>query len=645
MIFDHVLTRGAARSLGVLAIAVPVVATFFFVYLLAYRETPLDTLVNNFPLFLQLLQSNISIPTSAAFSIPTATTTKLLDVAPHNIMAASPLPAQSLLNTYNDEHNLHESDISNFTLPPLVNGLLKVAMFLERRGYGVTATQIPGYSSLVVLFQSLERTLLGPIFYLLATRQTLSWIVSAIHLWMASELVFYVYFWRRLAHLQHVGGMMQGPKSSKDRKELFQRCMETVSPGEGARKWVETWFDTGRTAEPAKFDQVGRSNMMHWLAWSFWAASVDEIFESPSGMMELNAMVDTIERTKDIRFAKGFNPEIECIRLSQDPVIASYRPLIHYGLIWCVNVIAGVVFRLVGFVRHESKATRSSDMLYASSSSAFDPRTDLAYWHRSPVDPENKVPLVFIHGIGIGLAQYFHWVLALTTISRPIILIEVSYASSNFFLRESMTPDEMYCAVERILKEQEYAKATFMGHSLGTIVCAAICRASPASSPISIISGLILADPICFFTLHSIARNFAYRTPSTASELIMGHFAAREIGTSWYIMRRFCWHQCVMFPVAWKHRDESVSKSFNVSSDTFSSIRGRLSPVLPKQTRVFLSEKDNLLDMGLVAEYLRDQVGLKEEKEELVVMKGMEHAQFLLHPSWFLKMLKAALEC
>lgn len=72
------------------------------------------------------------------------------------------------------------------------------------------------------------------------------------------------------------------------------------------------------------------------LAWSFWATSIDVVFESPSGMMDINAMVDTIERTKGIQFAKGFNPEIECIRLSFDPVIASYRPLIHYGVsIFC----------------------------------------------------------------------------------------------------------------------------------------------------------------------------------------------------------------------------------------------------------------------------------------------------------------------
>ncbi|KAF8914839.1 hypothetical protein BGZ58_005625, partial [Dissophora ornata] len=265
---------------------------------------------------------------------------------------------------------------------------------------------------------------------------------------------------------------------------------------------------------------------------------------------------------------------------------------------------------------------------------AVDPSTDLTYWHRSPADPENKVPLVFIHGIGIGIVQYIHWVIALATISRPIILIEVPYVSNNLFQRDCMTPDDTYFAIERILKSHNYPKATFMGHSLGTMLCAAICRASPASSPKSIINGLVLADPICFLTHHSIARNFAYRVPATASELIMDLFAAREIGTSWYIMRRFCWDQCIMFPISWRHRHSKPRP-----------LQGRLSPVLPKMTRVFLSRKDNLLDMDLIAKYLRTQVGLKEENGELHVMENMDHAQFLVRPTWFLKVLKAAQEC
>lgn len=89
-----------------------------------------------------------------------------------------------------------------------------------------------------------------------------------------------------------------------------------------------------------------------------------------------------------------------------------------------------------------------------------------------------------------------------------------------------------------------------------------------------------------------------------------------------------------MFPVAWKRKFEKRKEE-----------EGRLSPVLPKMTRVFLSSQDNLLDMGLVAEYLKTQVGLSEERGELHVMEGMDHAAFLLRPSWFFKVLKAAEEC
>lgn len=396
-------------------------------------------------------------------------------------------------------------------------------------------------------------------------------------------------------------------------------------------------------------------------------------------MMDINRMLDTLESTKKIKFAKGFNPDVQCIRLAFDPVIASHRPLVYYAvsdiciqyncirrflffrrhnattknanllscshlkLMYLLNVLAGLVFNILGFTRFQG--TDTTDFSYSfegtkattlqDGDNTIDPTTDLSYWHRSPANPKNKVPLVFIHGIGIGPAQYVHWVAALTTISRPIILVEVPYVSNKLFKTDCMTPDKTYFALGRILKRHNYPKATFMGHSLGTMLCAAVCRASPATQPKSIIAGLILADPICFLTHHSIARNFAYRVPSTASELIMDLFAAREIGTSWYIMRRFNWDQCIMFPIAWSKRNSYKARP----------LQGRLSPVLPAMTRVFLSRKDNLLDMGMIAEYLRKQVGLAESKGELVVMEDMDHAGFLLQPSLFLNVLKAAEEC
>lgn len=68
------------------------------------------------------------------------------------------------------------------------------------------------------------------------------------------------------------------------------------------------------------------------LAWAFWAAPVEEVFQTPTAIAELNQMVDTIEATKNVKFTEGFNPNVDCIRLSLDPVIASHRPLIYYSV-------------------------------------------------------------------------------------------------------------------------------------------------------------------------------------------------------------------------------------------------------------------------------------------------------------------------
>ncbi|KAF9114870.1 hypothetical protein BGX27_009515 [Mortierella sp. AM989] len=618
MIVDHLLTRSAVRSMGLMFAAIVPIATGYFLYMIAYKETPVDTLIHQVPILLHLLRSNSTAHVLASHTTPTpAAVSSPLDSMP----AGSSLFSLSPFSNY-DLHHMSEKE--TFNLSPAMNTILALATYLESQGLH-DPVDIPGYQYLST-FQPL-RARLAPVLSFIASHQTLAWIVSLFHIWMATELLFFIHFWTKLRQAQTIDRVAKGPKTRQERKELFQRCLETVGKGEAAKRWAEIWFDTGRTAKPAKFEQIGRSNMIEWLAWAFWAMPVEEVLESSTNMMDLNQMVDTIEAAKDVKFSEGYNSEVESIRLAFDPVLASHRPLVYYALVWVANLMAGVVFYLIGF-------TRTEGTVYGKSFLKQDPATDLSYWHKSPVNPDNKIPLVFIHGIGVGLVQYFHWVVAMATISRPIILIEVPYVSNNFTKLDCMSPDETYFAVERILRHHGYPKATFMGHSLGTMLCAAICRASPASSPKSIIHGLVLADPICFLTHHSLARNFAYRVPFKASELVMDLFAAREIGTSWFIMRRFQWDQCIMFPILWKRRFEKPSL-----------YQGKLSPVLPKRTRVFLSRKDNLLDMSLVADYLRNDVGLSEDKGELSIMDGMDHAQFMLHPSWFFKVLKAAEEC
>ncbi|KAF9155183.1 hypothetical protein BG015_010765 [Linnemannia schmuckeri] len=656
MIVDHLLTRTGVRSLGLVLAGVVPLASWYLFYMLAYNETPVDTLMNQLPFMLQLLQANSStssllfqnnnsgnslLPSIPFDSATVPATTVISSIAAAAVSAIASPSASTSTTT--------EQSIPGSNLSVLRRSIVALVQFLDAHGYK-DVRQLPGYQYWIALQPLKER--LGPVLNFISSHQTLTWILTGLHLWMAAELVFCFMFWKKLARLQEVDRVVKGVGAKAKRRELFERCLETVDEGEGVKRWIEVWFDTGRTKQPAKFEDIGRANMVSWMAWAFWAAPLEEVAQSPAAIIELNEMIDTIEEVKKVKFREGYNPNVDCIRLSLDPVIASHRPLIYYTLIWLANALTKIVFLLLGFTRYSGtldqahtfeqtkfkpKHRKSSSFSSPGAIAAENrPPGDLAYWYRTPAKPQNPIPLVFIHGIGVGLVQYIHLVVALTFISRPLIMIEVPEVSNQLVQVDCMTPDETYFVVERILRIHKHPKATFLGHSLGTMLCAAICRASPASSPKSIVHGLILTDPICFLTHHSIARNFAYRTPATASQLVMDLFAAREIGTSWFIMRRFCWTESIIFPIAWSRRHQKPLVC-----------QGKLSPVLPQRTRVFLSRNDNLLDMDKVAEYLRTKVGLEEgtEKDELVVMDGLDHAQLLLRPEWFSRILKAAREC
>ncbi|KAF9084390.1 hypothetical protein BGX23_010577 [Mortierella sp. AD031] len=663
MIVDHLLTRTGVRWLGLVLGGVVPLASWYLFYMLAYNESPVDTLMNQIPFMLQLLHANNTssslltntfgdsplpvIPfdsaAASAQSIASSAT------APSAISVAAAAAVSSIASSAPSVEQPIVGSITTTSSPVLSSSIIALVQFLDTHGYK-DIRQIPGYQYLIALQPLKEQ--LSPLLNFISSHQTLAWILTGLHLWMAAEVVFYFMFWKKLARLQEVDRVVKGVGAKAKRRELFERCLETVDEGEGVKRWIEVWFDTGRTKQPAKFEDIGRANMVSWMAWAFWAAPLEEVAQSPAAIVELNQMIDTIEEVKKVKFTEGYNPNVECIRLSLDPVLASHRPLIYYILIWLANAFARVVFMMLGLTRYSG----TMDQTHAFERPKFKPKhrktpsfpspaaiaaenrppVDLAYWYRSPANPQNPIPLVFIHGIGVGLIQYIHLVVALTFISRPLIMIEVPEVSNQLVQVDCLTPDETYFVIERILRIHKHPKATFLGHSLGTMLCAAVCRASPANSPKSIVAGLILTDPICFLTHHSIAHNFAYRTPSTASQLVMDLFAAREIGTSWFIMRRFCWTESVIFPIAWSRRHQKPLVS-----------QGKLSPVLPQKTRVFLSRNDNLLDMNKVAKYLRSQVGLEEgtDRDELVVMDGLDHAQLLLRPEWFSRILKAAREC
>lgn len=261
MIVDHLLTRSAVRSVGLLTAAIVPLATLHFLYILAYNESPIHTVISELPRLLHILQSNITTSHSDGLfsSVQTATT---------------PLCSSSTGRSFNptafaSSHpsttapSLDFSDSVN-TTTFLTRLVFNVASFLGTRGYSlpIDPSTIPGYSYILAL-APLKPLVLDHVLAFISSHRALAWIVLLVHAWMAAELVFYIHFWTKLSQAQEIDRMCTGPKTRSDRLELFERCLETIESGPGVEHWAETWFDTGRTSKP-KFSEVGRTNMLHW---------------------------------------------------------------------------------------------------------------------------------------------------------------------------------------------------------------------------------------------------------------------------------------------------------------------------------------------------------------------------------------------
>lgn len=272
MIVDHLLTRTGVRSLGLVLAGVVPLASWYLFYLLAYNETPVDTFMNQLPFMLQLLQANNAfssafalnnnnisgdspLPSNPFDSAAVPATTAIHSVAASAASAVSAIAAPVITSTTT------EQSFPGSTLPVLSSSIVALVKFLDTHGYK-DIRQLPGYQYWIAL-QPLKE-LLSPVLNFISSHQTLAWILTGLHLWMATELVFYFMFWKKLARLQEVDRVVKGVGAKAKRRELFERCLETVEEGEGVKRWIEVWFDTGRTKQPAKFEDIGRANMVSW---------------------------------------------------------------------------------------------------------------------------------------------------------------------------------------------------------------------------------------------------------------------------------------------------------------------------------------------------------------------------------------------
>lgn len=170
------------------------------------------------------------------------------------------------------------------------------------------------------------------------------------------------------------------------------------------------------------------------------------------------------------------------------------------------------------------------------------------YYHPGNVNgndngADQEIPIVFCHGIGIGLIVYLPLVDGFIKTGRPIFLPEIPYVS-GFRPWQSphsiLPPASVTSTLTAMLASHGYLRAMFAGHSYGTSWVSYMCKYAP-----SVTTAIMFLDPICF-CLHSscLTRHFVYHRTDPGS---VSYMIRTDMMINWTIQRSFPWAAISLF--------------------------------------------------------------------------------------------------
>ncbi|KAL1639606.1 hypothetical protein SLS58_007806 [Diplodia intermedia] len=187
--------------------------------------------------------------------------------------------------------------------------------------------------------------------------------------------------------------------------------------------------------------------------------------------------------------------------------------------------------------------------------------------HRSLIWYLGKLPILFVHGIGIGLYPYVNFLSEINATSRRkgsgdvgIIAIEIMPISFRI-TSPALRKEEMCAEIGRILEAHGWDKFVLVSHSerYGSVISTHMLHSPKLTTKIG---SILLIDPVTFLLhLPDVACNFIIRKPQHANEHQLAYFASQDMGVAHTLSRCFFWSENIMWKEDLAGRDVSVSLS------------------------------------------------------------------------------------
>ncbi|KAK3719930.1 hypothetical protein LTR37_004053 [Vermiconidia calcicola] len=363
--------------------------------------------------------------------------------------------------------------------------------------------------------------------------------ITAFRVWGAAESVFMLFFLWYRTHLQREA-THPPPRSEEERRALFAQMRREVYDLD---KFMSGWF---RGAKP---EDIGREDMKHFLNWAFWDGRAD-MTEGSGDWKELEHYVDEVEAMMRRPFRPGCGA-VTALRLTIDPIDMECRTLFWYFLMLMLDMITHCLMRFHGY--QYFKTTAMSLQVWPPRPATWieperSPASTLSHWIR-PHTSKTRLPILYIHGIGIGLiphVDFLHELDAALNADDPsdgeigILIIELLQISSRI-TKPVLTRPEFLRELTEVLDFHKYDRFVLASHSYGSVLSTHILNDRTLASRVS---ATLLIDPVSVL-LHmpDVAYNFTIRPPKHAKEWQLWYFASKDPGVAHTLGRHFFWSE------------------------------------------------------------------------------------------------------
>ncbi|KAK3346617.1 hypothetical protein B0T25DRAFT_282291 [Lasiosphaeria hispida] len=412
------------------------------------------------------------------------------------------------------------------------------------------------------------------------------------------------------------------PLTRTARAELFERCVVNVSDWE---RYLGLWFLCAPAVE------IKRDNVRDFLLWAFFdrdapSASTEDhdndktpLVQAAEDDAEASALEQEVEtflaRTEALqgrKFAPGRGSAVP-LRLTIDAIPTVYRSVIWYAIVALVDLITSTFLLFAGFAWHPPSPDPSTASAFPPTATlraipSPSPSPSIGYWFR-PHRSTTHLPVLFIHGIGVGLWPYTKFLTELT--SSPdgggdigILALEILPVSTRL-TSPLLTRTEFLSHLATILDAHPDWKDGFVlvSHSYGSVLTTHVLRSAELALRVK---GVVMIDPVSVLLhLPDVAYNFTRRRPRTANQWQLWYFASMDVGVAEGLGRHFFWRENIIW------REELVGIEGLTAEGAV--LRSGSKGEKWRKVAVCLSGRDLIVDTRTVARYLAGEGNLREQ--------------------------------